>query len=45
MIQVVLEFHLFMQLSMHKSEQYDSEKGEIEVPVCIALESASKISF
>ena len=34
-----------MQLSMHKSEQYDSVKGENEVALYTALESASKISF
>ena len=30
---------------MHKSEQYDSVKGENEVALYTALESASKISF
>ena len=30
---------------MHKSEQYDSVKGEIEVALYTALETASKISF
>ena len=39
------ELHLFMQLSMHKSVQYDSVKGEIEVSFYAALEGASKISF
>ena len=45
MIQVALEFHLFMQLSMHKSVQYDSVKGEIEVALYTAPESGSKISY
>ena len=43
--QVALELHLFIQLSMHKSVQYDSVKGDIEVALYAALESASKISF
>ena len=30
---------------MHKSVQYDSVKGEIEVALYPALESAPKISF
>ena len=34
-----------MQLSMHKTVQYDSVKGEIEVAPYAALEGASKISF
>ena len=34
-----------MQLSMHKSVQYDSVKDEIEVAPYTALESAPKISF
>ena len=42
---VALQFHLFMQLSMHKSVQYDSVQGEIEVALYAALESASKIPF
>ena len=44
-LQVALELHVFMQLSMHKSVQYDSVKGEIEVALYAALEGASKISF
>ena len=44
-LQVALELHLFMQLLMHKSEQYDSVKGGIEVALYAALEGASKISF
>ena len=44
-LQVALEFHMFMQLSMHKSVQYDSVKGEIDVALHTALEIASKISF
>ena len=28
-LQVAHELHLFMQLSMHKSVQYDSVKGEM----------------
>ena len=43
--QVALQFHLFMQLSMRKSVQYDSVKGEIEVALYTALDSASKIPF
>ena len=34
-----------MQLSMHKSVQYDSAKHEIEVALYAALEYSSKISF
>ena len=34
-----------MQLSMHRSVQYDSVKGEIEVEFYAALEGVSKISF
>ena len=34
-----------MQWSMHKSEQYDSVKGEIVVALYTALETASNISF
>ena len=30
---------------MHKSVQYDSVEGEIQVELYAALESASKISF
>ena len=44
-LQVALELHLFMQLSIYKSVQYDSVKGEIEVALYASLESASKISF
>ena len=44
-LQVALELHLFMQLSMHKRVQNDSEKGEIEEALSTALESALKISF
>ena len=44
-LQVELELHLFMQLSMHRSVQYDSVKGEIEVEFYAALEGVSKISF
>ena len=44
-LQVALELHLFIQLSMHKTIQYDSVKGEIEVAFYAALEGASKISF
>ena len=44
-LQVAHELRLFMQLSMHKSVQYDSVKGEIEVAFYAALEGASKISF
>ena len=43
--QVTLELHLLMQLSIHKSVQYGSVKGEIEVALyATALEGASKIS-
>ena len=34
-----------MQLSMHKSVQYDSIKGEIEVALYAALKGTSNISF
>ena len=34
-----------MQLSMHKSVQYDPVKDEIEVALYAALEGGSKISF
>ena len=44
-LQVAREFHLLMQLSIHKSVQYDSVKGEIEEALYTALESVSKISF
>ena len=34
-----------MQLSNHKSVQYDSVKDEIEVALYAAFEGTSKISF
>ena len=34
-----------MQFSMHRSVQYDSAKGEIEVALYAALEGVPKISF
>ena len=34
-----------MQFSMHRSVQYDSAKGEIEVALYAAPEGVSKISF
>ena len=34
-----------MQLSMHKSVQHDSVKGEIEEAIFAKREGASKISF
>ena len=43
--QVALQLHLFMQLSIHKSVQYDSVKGEIEVALYTLTEIASTISF
>ena len=43
--QVAHELHLFMQLSMYKSVQYDLVKGETEVALYTALESATKTSF
>ena len=44
-LQVALELHLFMQLSMRKGVQYDSVKVEIEVARYAAIEGASKMSF
>ena len=44
-LQVAREFHLLMQLSIHKSVQYDSVKGEIEVALYTLTEIASTISF
>ena len=44
-LQVALELHLFMQLPMHETVQYDSVKGITEEPLYAALESASEISF
>ena len=42
-LQVAIEFHLFMQLSLYKSVRYDSIKGTIEVALYAALEGGSKI--
>ena len=36
---------MFMQVPMYKAVQYVSVKGEIEVALYNALESAFKISF
>ena len=44
-LQVALELHLFMQLSVYKSIQNNSTKREIEEARYVALEDASKISF
>ena len=44
-LQVALELHLFMQLSVHKSIQNNSTKREIGEARYVALEDASKISF
>ena len=44
-VQVVLELHWFMQVSMHMIITNNSIKGEIEEACYAALEGASKISF
>ena len=44
-LQVALELHLFMELSVHKSIQNNSTKREIGEARYVALEDASKISF
>ena len=44
-LQIARKLHLFMPLSMHKSIQNDSIKGETEEAVYAVLDCASKISF
>ena len=44
-LQVALDLHFFMQMSMHKRVQINSIKGKIDETYYDALEGASKFSY